>query len=228
MIQRLTLPSLTDYDIQQALRYMGYYGVDLSTDFSTVLEKAQARLTQAMHPIAAYRCCRITFCESAILCEGTSLALTGNDIIKHLANCDKVILFCVTLSAMTDTAIRLAQKEDLLLGIAIDSLASAATEQICDLVEKQILSQKKTYATWRFSPGYGDLPLSIQADFLARLDGARSGGVCVIDGGLMTPRKSVTAIIGLSDSPLQKGQRGCNICNMRATCPYHAKGVRCQ
>ena len=49
----------------------------------------------------------------------------------------------------------------------------------------------------RFSPGYGDVPISVQKEFLDSLDAGRRMGILLSESYLMSPSKSVTAIIGL-------------------------------
>ena len=55
--------------------------------------------------------------------------------------------------------------------------------------------------TSRFSPGYGDFPLSQQAELCAVLNVNRLLGITLTPGGLMVPQKSVTALIGVSEDP---------------------------
>ena len=50
--------------------------------------------------------------------------------------------------------------------------------------------------TRRFSPGYGDLPLSVQPAFAQELD-LESLGVAVTDSYLLVPQKSITALVGV-------------------------------
>ncbi len=52
--------------------------------------------------------------------------------------------------------------------------------------------------THRFSPGYGDLSMSVTEEILAVLDAGRRIGVSVTKSLMMTPMKSVTAIIGIT------------------------------
>ena len=51
--------------------------------------------------------------------------------------------------------------------------------------------------TERFSPGFGDLPLELQRQVTEALDCPRSLGITLGESLLMTPSKSVTAIIGM-------------------------------
>jgi hypothetical protein len=81
--------------------------------------------------------------------------------------------------------------------------------------------------TWRFSPGYGDLPLDIQTEFLQILDAPKRIGLNTTANNILTPRKSVTAVIGLSQGEISQGRRGCAICRMKDKCQYRKRGEHC-
>ena len=107
-------------------------------------------------------------------------------------------------------------------------MASAAVEQVCDIAEKEIGERfAGKFTTWRFSPGYGDFPLECQGDFLAAVNAMRTVGVCVTDGGLLTPTKSVTAVIGISEKPVPQKRRGCGTCAIREKCDFRKNGGHC-
>jgi len=196
-------------------------GLHTSPDeqFRNLADACEKKLLSAVSP---------RYCYKVFPKQSLHTLLIGNDIQNHLKNCDTVILFCATLSQGADTCIRLAQAGDVLAGMMTDAMASALTEQFCDIAEHEILSQfDGKFPTWRFSPGYGDMPLSVQEMFLKVIDAERRTGVCVSESGLLIPRKSVTAVIGLSESPLPRAKKGCAICNLSKTCPYRAKGAHC-
>ncbi|MBQ4465900.1 MAG: methionine synthase [Oscillospiraceae bacterium] len=219
--------SLSHVDRAQAFRYMGLHTVP-DARMTALADICEKKLLAAVLPRYTYKVCPVTPTPSGIVCEGTSLCLTGQDIQNHLSGCSRVILLCATLSAGADTVIRASSAQDVLSGMMIDAMASALTEQLCDAAESEILTRfPEEYPTWRFSPGYGDLPLETQGDFLAATDAGKRLGVTLSAGGLCVPTKTVTAIIGLSAQPVPKGKRGCAICNLKATCPYRAKGVHC-
>ena len=98
----------------------------------------------------------------------------------------------------------------------------------CDQVEQELAHcLPNRYRTDRFSPGYGDLPLSLQPKICAALDTQRRLGLYVTESYLMNPSKSVTAIIGLSDWPQMARIRGCTYCSMRETCKLRVGGKHC-
>ena len=51
--------------------------------------------------------------------------------------------------------------------------------------------------TGRFSPGYGDMPLDLQGDIIAILEARKWLGLTLSEAKLMSPQKSVTALIGI-------------------------------
>ncbi|MDE5883519.1 MAG: methionine synthase [Oscillospiraceae bacterium] len=211
-------PNLSTIDREQAFRYMGFQE-NPDQKFLDLAEICEKKLLQAIRPKYTWK---------LFTRKDLEFLLTGKDIQKHLKNCNNIILFCATLSQNVDTCIRLAQTADVLAGMMTDAMASALTEQFCDLAESEILRNfLDDYATFRFSPGYGDFPLSVQSDILTLLQAQKTTGICLTESNLMTPRKSVTALIGLSDQPIEKNRKGCAGCNLSQKCPYRRKGVHC-
>ena len=83
------------------------------------------------------------------------------------------------------------------------------------------------FLTTRYSPGYGDLPIGIQRNFIRLLDTVRRIGLNVSDSGIMIPRKSVTAIIGISEAEKKQEKLGCKGCNLVKTCRFLRRGMTC-
>ena len=152
----------------------------------------------------------------------------GEDIKKHLADCDRAVVLCATLGAEADRLIRVSQISDMPRAVVIDALASAMTEQVCAQVDRLLAEQLEgCYFTYRFSPGYGDYPIELQREFLRFLDAPRKIGLTVTESFLLTPAKSVTAVAGISAEPVPRGRRGCAVCSLRDTCAYRRKGSHC-
>ncbi len=98
----------------------------------------------------------------------------------------------------------------------------------CDEAEKAIAARfPDKFLTDRFSPGYGDLPLSLQRALCAALDSQRRLGVTVTESLLMVPMKTVSAVIGLADTPQPARVRGCAFCARRETCTFRKNGNTC-
>lgn len=172
-----------------------------------VVNDCEEKLRRAILPGVVYRVlplCR----ENGVLSAG-GMVLAGEDIARHLAECDRIILMAATLSGQADQLIHRVGISDMTRSLAMDALASAGIEQVCNRAEECFREQlPEVYFTWRFSPGYGDLPLALQPEILQLLDAQKRLGLTVTPEHILIPRKSVTAIIGLADHPLKKGARG--------------------
>ena len=158
-----------------------------------------------------------------------NLVLAGSDIACLLQNAESCLLLAATLGSGADELIRRAEIRDISRALFLDACASAAVENLCEQLQNQLreqLAEQGIYLTGRFSPGYGDLPISCQPQFCAALDTVRSIGLTVSHSGLLLPRKSVTAVIGLlSEPPVQAQltfQHNCAACRLR-DCPYRRK-----
>ena len=94
---------------------------------------------------------------------------------------------------------------------------------------REILAEKYSgkYMTFRFSPGYGDYPIEMQKEYLRILDAPRKIGLTTGDSCLLVPSKSVTAVLGISDNPIERRKRGCAICSMKGKCRFRRNGEHC-
>lgn len=212
----------------EAFRYMGYKGGEIKDEIIKITEECEQRLLDAIKPKYVYRVFDIEESDQGVLVKDTPLIFKGNAISKHLKDCDRCVLMCATLSAEADKVIRSYEAVEMEKAVIADSLASAAVEQVCELAEAEIQKEVGSfYYTWRFSPGYDDFPLDIQKDFLSAVDAAKRIGVTVTQNDILIPRKSVTAVMGISQKEISKTRRGCNSCNMKDTCKYRKAGSHC-
>ncbi|MCM1468289.1 MAG: hypothetical protein NC086_09085 [Alistipes sp.] len=225
MDERIVISGL---DRNEALRYMGQADRNCDARLESIMEDCEAKLLAAVRPHYLYQSFDLVVEEDGVHLNGASLVLTGEDIKKHLAGCEKAVLMCATLSSEVDRIIRVAEHADMLSALALDCLASTAVEQLCDKVELKIRRDFPGYEmTWRYGVGYGDLPISLQREFLAVLNAEKKIGLNATGSFILTPRKSVTAVIGLSRQKLPRAKRGCAVCNLKGTCTYRQKGSHC-
>lgn len=219
---------LGQLDKNEALRYMGHRGEDIDEQLDKLITKCEKEVLSCVKPRFVYKVCDISREEKGILVKDTNLFLTGNSIKKHLDGCDKAVLMAVTISADADRLIRIAQIRDMAEAVAIDSLCSVAVEQACDRAELIIKEENPGYyQTFRFGLGYGDLPISLQGQFLHVLNAPKQIGLNVSSTDMLTPTKSVTAVIGLSKNSIPQRARGCQTCSMNKKCQFRQKGGRC-
>ena len=205
---------------REALRYLGIEGAP-PPDVARQVEQALSRLLPLCAPRSVWR----VFPKDRL-----PLELSGQDIHQLLRDCDRVVLFALTLGPEAELLIRREGLRSPTEALILDACASAACEQACDELQKQLEEQlcaEGLYSTDRFSPGYGDLPLTVQAPLLELLDAQKRCGITLSDTFIMTPRKSVTAIFGLADKPQGKRARGCAFCSMNQNCSFRKAGITC-
>ncbi|NMA03655.1 MAG: vitamin B12 dependent methionine synthase [Clostridiales bacterium] len=109
-------------------------------------------------------------------------------------------MMAVTLGNDVDAKIRYYERKSITRALILDACATAAVEEICDRIcdelGKTVNKENKTL-TSRYSPGYGDLPIHIQNDFLSVLGAQKAIGLTANSHSILIPRKSVTAIVGV-------------------------------
>lgn len=203
---------------KEALRYLGYRGSEPDAATAELLDKGYAELSKAAVRRHCYK-----------IAEKTEVSglLTGNDINEHLSASDRVIFFAATLGSAADSVIRRAEIGNMAYALILDALASAMIEEYCDAAEAEIKASVGGYFTWRYSPGYGDYPIELQPDVIKFLNAEKLIGLTVTDSNILLPRKSVTAVIGVSDKEQPGGKRGCEVCAMRENCAFRKSGKAC-
>ena len=119
---------------------------------------------------------------------------------QHLEGCGEILLFACTAGAEMDRRIARAKLASPAKGLLMHAIGAQQVEGACDRLCAQLAGTfPDRQLTDRYSPGYGDLPLSLQREVFAALDCERTIGVTLTDSLLMTPSKSVTAIIGMRE-----------------------------
>lgn len=215
-------------NIDEALRYMGFNENINIDNIVPLLRKCEEDLINSANIRYCYKIFDIERKENNISLVNTNLQLTGKAILSHLDNCSKAVLMACTLSDMVDKLINRYNITDMTSALIADAMASAMIEQVCNEVEEIIKKEINIKnMTWRFSPGYGDLPIDIQQRFIQVINAEKQIGLSVTDSNILIPRKSVTAIIGISDNAIPQKKRGCAVCNMNKTCQFRKRGAHC-
>ena len=197
-------------DRHEALRYAGHRGAP-DARLLAQLDTAIAKIEQAAQPKWVYK-----------LFSAADLApvLKGESIKRHMQGCQNIFAMAVTLGSGVDGALREAQQGDLALGHLMDAAATALIESYAECAQETlrgIARQRGLCLSARFSPGYGDMPLSVQGQLLALLNAQRAIGLSLTPHSLMLPQKSITALCGLCQTPAKSG-RGCSECSLSGTC----------
>ena len=130
--------------------------------------------------------------------EGFSLP--SADLARRLAKCNEAILLTATVGLALDRYIAREGRISPARALCAQALGTERVEALCDAFCEQMnetLHSEGARLTSRFSPGYGDLPLTAQHALFALLSPEKHVGVTLTDTLLMSPTKSVSAITGI-------------------------------
>ena len=216
----------------EVLTYLGYKAekqiLDKSLDelIDSVIEESKTLI----EPKFIFNKYVIEVKEDGVYFKGTNLVLTGNDIRNHLKDSKESVLMAVTVGNRIEQRIKLYEKISMTKALILDSCATTAVEEICDVIEEKIkkeAEEKGLSITFRYSPGYGDLPLEIQRDLINTIGAEKRIGLTVSSHYLLFPRKSVTAIIGFIPRNKEERKKGCEVCKNYENCSFRREGLVC-
>lgn len=159
--------------------------------------------------------------NSSVVQSEPPLTLVGSAIRTHLAHCCKVIVLAATIGEAIETEITAQfQSDQYSAGLLLDAAATTAVESAIDQLEDALrlrFAKEGLRLVHRFSPGYGDWDIRIQPH-LIELAHAQEIGIALTESCMLTPRKSVTAIIGMTAKELPGSAPHCQHCK-KTNCP---------
>ena len=213
-------------DRAEALRYLAIARPDAGS--LEAIEPVAAALEAALTPRFTFAAFPVQHTPEGEALLGSGLVLPGEMAKTMLRECSDAVLLLCTLGAGFEARLRAASARDMAQAAMLDACGSAYVEAGCDAAEQAIAARfPGKFLTDRFSPGYGDLPLELQPKLCAALDSQRRLGVTVTESLLMVPMKTVSAVIGLADTPQPARVRGCQFCARRETCNFRKHGQTC-
>ncbi|SCG84171.1 hypothetical protein DW1_2610 [Proteiniborus sp. DW1] len=208
-------------DKKEVLRYLGISISNIIHRHDDYIQDCIDEILKIANPKHIYKFYDISHECDYISINDTNMKLKGKSIAKHLNNCTRCVLLGITLGISIDKRIEYYKTHDLTRSLTLDACATALIENICNHIQEEIRKiAKENYGcniTSRYSSGYGDLPLSLQSTMLRVLQ-ADKIGLTVTEQFIMIPRKSITAIIGLSNN--NYSEKGCMSCDRYEDCRY--------
>lgn len=167
--------------------------VDFSLD---EIDSCKSELLKVINYKYAYKKVMVDLSENNYVNLGFCNVKSKN-LYKNLQGCNSAIILAVTAGIGVDRLLGRLNMLSQSKHFITDALSSAAVESFCDYVNQAIDDKYETKP--RFSPGYGDLPLEIQPSILKLLSADKTLGITLNNSLLMTPVKSITAIIGVQN-----------------------------
>lgn len=159
--------------------------------------------------------------HECLILEG-GLTLSGGLVSEHLGGAVRVALILCTVGEALETYAAEMSRDDIVFGLALDGVGSAAVEAlanaVCKYFEDQVV-ELGLQTSIPISPGMVGWPVDVgQSEIFAILEPEQID-ISLSEYGLMMPRKSLTMVLGFG-SRMQTSGRTCDYCAMRATCRY--------
>lgn len=189
-----------EVSVREILRYLRMKEADATPELRAQIEKVTEKLNREIRPRSVTRRlpCRVT--ENEVSYEGCTIP--SRNLARHLRGCREVILFAATLGPAPDRLVQRLKLQDSAQMVIVQAAATAMIEAYCNAEQSRLSAacrEAGLYLKPRFSPGYGDCPLSCQKDLFRYLDISKQIGVSLTSGSMMVPTKSVTAWIGVTE-----------------------------
>ncbi|MCR5688411.1 MAG: Vitamin B12 dependent methionine synthase activation subunit [Lachnospiraceae bacterium] len=121
------------------------------------------------------------------------MSITSRDLARNLDGCEGVVVFAATVGPGIDRLIKKYTKLDPAKALFMQAIGAERVESLCN----SFCSTYPEKLRPRFSPGFGDLPLSLQPDVLKITNASKNLAITLDAGFLMSPSKSVTAFSGI-------------------------------
>ncbi len=186
-------------DTAETARYLGYAkNTPPDNSVSELISSSCAKMHVLLAPQSVYDIFPLAHgAGSMLLFAGTEL--DSVDLSRNLAGCNRVVLFAATIGPQVDALIRRTQLGGKAESAVMQAAGAMFIESFVDVLNDKLKADEaaaghKTHP--RYSPGYGDVPLSVQRLFFSHLPCSRIG-LTLMDTLIMAPEKSVTAFIGI-------------------------------
>lgn len=206
---------------REAVRYLGYgrHAVDEQT--LLLIEDSFRELEKTANAKFVYRIFELSFPNENELVIG-NMKIRSKSLYKNLKGCRQAVVFGATLGVGVDRLMRRCSVTDMAGAVVLQACAAALLEEFCDESQREIgyvLEKEGGYLRPRFSPGYGDFSIMYQREILEMTDAAKTIGLTMTDSFMLTPIKSVTAVIGISPTKEPCHIKGCEECS-KTDCKY--------
>ncbi len=180
---------------EEVLRYAGCRGAN--ADIEALLEECLPEINGRLTYRVCY--CRVDVLVDGDWCQLGPMTASSRNLAELLKGCSQAVIFAATVGVEIDRLIFRYSRVSPARALMFQAMGAERIESLCDAFCRDMSDQLEDglVLTPRFSPGYGDLPLEFQRDIFYLLQCPRNIGLTLNDSLLMSPTKSVTAIMGI-------------------------------
>ena len=186
---------LDDLVIKDALRYLGAKTEDQEAE--RLLRKVLDDYRSVFSPRHVTAFFPVESVDPVVTFVGTDVQLEGESIRRHFSGATEGLFSAFTLGIAFDKKVRELSLSRPSESVALNAIGSAYAERKADELLKEVRLQKEREGfktTFRFCPGYGDLPLKTNIAIASALAAGKRIGLTVTEDGLLLPVKSIVGV----------------------------------
>ena len=205
-------------DRQEILRYLG--GAKPTPTLNAMIDQAEQAVLQASTPRFLSGKISLSVSQGDVILGGTGVP--SKTLAAHLQGCQEAFLVAFTLGPGVDALIKRQELTNMPMVPVLQACAAAYTEEQADLAQADIevyAAARGLYLRPRYSPGYGDFPLTCQRFLFEALQVSKKIGITLTENCFMLPTKSITGVMGLSTDPSLCHVGKCMTCSAE-DCPF--------
>ena len=170
---------------KRTLLYLNFRG-EASEEQLSMVRKAIDEVKSVARPVFTVKYYKIDDCP-------IDLDFDSLKTIFDKGGSDSVAFLVSTLGSAVDRRIDRLKDSDPAKMVLFDAASNAYIEEVTNEYQKRLGLKSQTF---RFAPGYGDVPLSLQKQIFDNIPETSRMGLTLDGGCLMHPFKSMTGIIG--------------------------------
>lgn len=198
-----------DARTKEAIRYLGYGSHAVDDQTHSLIQDVFSELDQIAEKRIVYRIFDIDRAADDYI-KIEQAEIKSRSLGRNLKGCKKVLVLGATLGTGVDLLMKRYSCTQMAKALVMQACAATVMEEFLDewQEEKKAELEGKGWSLRpRFSPGYGDFSLEHQKEILRMLETAKRIGLTITDSDMLSPTKSVTAVIGLFKTEEIKGER---------------------
>ena len=184
---------------REILRYIGVKDGQAGDELFDMIRECLAIAEKKLTYKVSYGEFDLTVSDSIRLAD---MNIESKDLKKNLSGCKSAFVFAATVGIEIDRLIARYSATSPAKALIFDGIGAERIESLCDTFCRDMAQNKAREGCSlrpRFGAGYGDFAIEAQRDIFRLLDCPRTLGLTLLDSMLMSPTKSVTAIVGVAE-----------------------------
>lgn len=183
----------------EVLRYLGYSRIEIDNNVTDMIDPVIEEALKYIRPRACYRRFDINLLggDRIVLPYGT---VTSRHLSINLKGCHGVFFMAATIGAEFDRFMIRSRVSSMAKAAILQAVGATAVEDLCDRLCSKLsddLNSQNEKTRARYSPGFGDYGLNNQVGLFKALTPEKHTGITLNESLIMSPEKSVTALIGI-------------------------------